>query len=53
MAQQEVQPNVRTFNAVLKTLRRCGGVGRSMAVPVMKEMEALEIGKGTSMPQPE
>ncbi|XP_048799550.1 pentatricopeptide repeat domain-containing protein 3, mitochondrial [Lagopus muta] len=43
MAQQEVQPNVRTFNAVLKTLRRCGGVGRSMAVPVMKEMEALEI----------
>ncbi|XP_015718072.1 pentatricopeptide repeat domain-containing protein 3, mitochondrial [Coturnix japonica] len=43
MAQQEVQPNVRTFNAVLKTLRRCGGVGRSMAMPVMKEMEALEI----------
>lgn len=47
MAQQEVQPNVRTFNAVLKTLRRCGGVGRSMAVPVIKEMEALEIGKRT------
>ena len=43
MAQQEVQPNVQTFNAVLKTLRRCGGVGRSMAVPVIKEMEALEI----------
>ncbi|NXJ09172.1 PTCD3 protein, partial [Odontophorus gujanensis] len=43
MVQQEVQPNVRTFNAVLKVLRRCGGVGRSMAVPVIKEMEALEI----------
>lgn len=53
MAQQEVQPNVQTFNAVLKTLRRCGGVGRSMAVPVIKEMEALEIGKITRMPQPE
>uniref|UniRef100_A0A8C2Y7Q6 Small ribosomal subunit protein mS39 n=1 Tax=Coturnix japonica TaxID=93934 RepID=A0A8C2Y7Q6_COTJA len=43
MAQQEVQPNVRTFNAVLKTLRRCGGVGRSMAMPVMKEMECCDL----------
>ncbi|XP_069652188.1 small ribosomal subunit protein mS39 isoform X1 [Haliaeetus albicilla] len=43
MAQQEVQPNLLTFNAVLKTLRRCGGVGRSMSPLVIKEMEALDI----------
>uniref|UniRef100_A0A8C3K106 Small ribosomal subunit protein mS39 n=1 Tax=Calidris pygmaea TaxID=425635 RepID=A0A8C3K106_9CHAR len=43
MAQQEVQPNLLTFNALLKTLRKCGGVGRSMALPVVKEMEALGI----------
>ncbi|NXU55668.1 PTCD3 protein, partial [Turnix velox] len=43
MVQQEVQPNLLTFNALLKTLRRCGGVGRSMALPVVKEMEALGI----------
>lgn len=49
MAQQEVQPNLLTFNAVLKTLRRCGGVGRSMSLLVIKEMEALDIGKRTRM----
>ncbi|XP_068799798.1 small ribosomal subunit protein mS39 isoform X1 [Struthio camelus] len=43
MVQQEVQPNVLTFNAVLKTLRRCGGVGRSVSVSVIKEMDALDI----------
>ncbi|KAF1636139.1 Pentatricopeptide repeat domain-containing protein 3, mitochondrial, partial [Eudyptes chrysocome] len=43
MAQQEVQPNLLTFNALLKTLRRCGGVGRSTALLVIKEMEALDI----------
>ncbi|NWY50633.1 PTCD3 protein, partial [Chionis minor] len=43
MAQQEVQPNLLTFNALLKTLRRCGGVGRSMSLLVIKEMEALDI----------
>ncbi|NXG51435.1 PTCD3 protein, partial [Psilopogon haemacephalus] len=43
MAQQGVQPNLLTFNAVLKTLRRCGGVGRSMSLLVVKEMEALDI----------
>ncbi|NXA27559.1 PTCD3 protein, partial [Ibidorhyncha struthersii] len=43
MAQQGVQPNLLTFNALLKTLRRCGGVGRSMSLLVMKEMEALGI----------
>ncbi|NXN64098.1 PTCD3 protein, partial [Himantopus himantopus] len=43
MAQQGVQPNLLTFNALLKTLRRCGGVGRHMSLLVMKEMEALGI----------
>ncbi|NWW46597.1 PTCD3 protein, partial [Pedionomus torquatus] len=43
MVQQEVQPNLLTFNASLKTLRKCGGVGRSMALLVVKEMEALGI----------
>ncbi|NWW97304.1 PTCD3 protein, partial [Rhynochetos jubatus] len=43
MTQQEVQPNLLTFNALLKTLRRCGGVGRSVALLVVKEMEALGI----------
>ncbi|NWX15914.1 PTCD3 protein, partial [Aegotheles bennettii] len=43
MVQQEVQPNLLTFNALLKTLRRCGGVGRSMSLLVVKEMEALDI----------
>ncbi|NXW96880.1 PTCD3 protein, partial [Larus smithsonianus] len=43
MAQQEVQPNLLTFNALLKTLRRCGGLGKSMSLSVIKEMEALDI----------
>ncbi|NXN33727.1 PTCD3 protein, partial [Nycticryphes semicollaris] len=43
MVQQEVQPNLLTFNALLKTLRKCGGVGRSLALSVVKEMEALDI----------
>lgn len=47
MAQQNVQPTLLTFNSVLKTLRRCGGVGRSMSLLVLKEMEALDIGKRT------
>lgn len=53
MVQQEVQPNLLTFNAVLKTLRRCGGIGRSVAISVLKEMEALKIGKRTRTPPPE
>ncbi|XP_075276441.1 small ribosomal subunit protein mS39 isoform X1 [Opisthocomus hoazin] len=43
MVQQEVQPNLLTFNSLLKTLRRCGGVGRSMSLLAIKEMEALDI----------
>ncbi|XP_066404858.1 small ribosomal subunit protein mS39 isoform X2 [Molothrus aeneus] len=43
MAQQKVQPTLLTFNSVLKSLRRCGGVGRAMSLFVLKEMEALDI----------
>ncbi|XP_009099644.2 pentatricopeptide repeat domain-containing protein 3, mitochondrial [Serinus canaria] len=43
MAQQKVQPTLLTFNSVLKSLRRCGGVGRTMSLFVLKEMEALDI----------
>uniref|UniRef100_A0A663NEW8 Small ribosomal subunit protein mS39 n=1 Tax=Athene cunicularia TaxID=194338 RepID=A0A663NEW8_ATHCN len=49
MAQQEVQPNLLTFNALLKTLRRCGGIGKSMSLLAIKEMEALDIGKRIRM----
>lgn len=47
MAQQKVQPTLLTFNSVLKSLRRCGGVGRAVSLLVLKEMEALDIGKRT------
>lgn len=47
MAQQKVQPTLLTFNSVLKSLRRCGGVGRAVSLSVLKEMEALDIGKRT------
>lgn len=47
MAQQKVQPTLLTFNSVLKSLRRCGSVGRTMSLLVLKEMEALDIGKKT------
>ncbi|XP_015479722.1 pentatricopeptide repeat domain-containing protein 3, mitochondrial isoform X1 [Parus major] len=43
MAQQKVQPTLLTFNSVLKSLTRCGGVGRTMSLLVLKEMEALDI----------
>lgn len=44
MAEQKVAPNLLTFNAVLKALRRCGALGKSQAFPVMSEMKALSIG---------
>lgn len=44
MAEQKVKPNLLTFNAVLKALRRCGALGKSQAFPVISEMKALNIG---------
>ncbi|XP_066484243.1 small ribosomal subunit protein mS39 isoform X2 [Tiliqua scincoides] len=43
MAQQKVQPNLLTFNSVLKTLRRCGALGRGVSLQVLSEMNALNI----------
>ncbi|XP_063045868.1 small ribosomal subunit protein mS39 [Engraulis encrasicolus] len=43
MADQKVRPNLLTFNAVLKALRRCGPVARSQALLVFGEMTALGI----------
>ncbi|XP_056124920.1 pentatricopeptide repeat domain-containing protein 3, mitochondrial isoform X2 [Rhinichthys klamathensis goyatoka] len=43
MAEQKVKPNLLTFNAVLKALRRCGSLGKSQAFPVISEMKALKI----------
>ncbi|XP_026503886.1 pentatricopeptide repeat domain-containing protein 3, mitochondrial [Terrapene carolina triunguis] len=43
MVQQKVQPNLLTFNAVLKTLRKCGGVGKSISLKILREMKALNI----------
>lgn len=47
MTQQSVRPNLLTFNSVLKTLRWCGSLGRSVALQVLCEMKALSIGEGS------
>ncbi|TKS72766.1 Pentatricopeptide repeat domain-containing protein 3, mitochondrial [Collichthys lucidus] len=44
MSQQKVQPNLLTFNSVLKALRRCGALGRTQARQTLNEMKALGIG---------
>ncbi|KAM9833167.1 small ribosomal subunit protein mS39 [Syngnathus typhle] len=43
MSQQKVQPNLLTFNSVLKVLRRCGSLARSLALQTLSEMRALRI----------
>ncbi|XP_044303344.1 pentatricopeptide repeat domain-containing protein 3, mitochondrial isoform X1 [Varanus komodoensis] len=43
MAHQNVQPNLLTFNSLLKTLRLCGPLGKSIGLRVLKEMNALNI----------
>ncbi|XP_073342712.1 small ribosomal subunit protein mS39 [Pagrus major] len=43
MSQQKVQPNLLTFNSVLKALRRCGSLGKSQALYTLNEMKALGI----------
>ncbi|XP_067423716.1 small ribosomal subunit protein mS39 [Emydura macquarii macquarii] len=43
MVQQKVQPNLLTFNAVLKTLRKCGALGKGVSILVLREMKALNI----------
>ncbi|KAK2849532.1 hypothetical protein Q5P01_009366 [Channa striata] len=43
MSQQKVQPNLLTFNSVLKGLRRCGPLARTQALQTLNEMKALGI----------
>ncbi|XP_029917747.1 small ribosomal subunit protein mS39 isoform X2 [Myripristis murdjan] len=43
MNQQKVQPNLLTFNSVLKALRRCGSLARTQALHTLSEMKALGI----------
>uniref|UniRef100_A0AAY4BR48 Small ribosomal subunit protein mS39 n=1 Tax=Denticeps clupeoides TaxID=299321 RepID=A0AAY4BR48_9TELE len=43
MSEQKVKPNMLTFNAVLKALKRCGPLARSQSLLVIGEMKALGI----------
>ncbi|XP_029297173.1 small ribosomal subunit protein mS39 [Cottoperca gobio] len=43
MSEQKVQPNLLTFNSVLKALRYCGFLGKTHAQHTLNEMKALEI----------
>ncbi|CAG00675.1 unnamed protein product [Tetraodon nigroviridis] len=43
MSQQKVQPNLQTFNAVLKALKHCGHLARPHALQTLSEMRALGI----------
>lgn len=44
MNQQKVQPNLLTFNSVLKALRRCGSLAKTQSLQTLNEMKALGIG---------
>lgn len=44
MGQQKVQPNLLTFNSLLKALRRCGSLAKTQALHTLSEMKALGIG---------
>ncbi|MBN3323712.1 PTCD3 protein, partial [Atractosteus spatula] len=43
MGEQKVQPNLLTFNAVLKSLRKCGPLARVQAFHTLNEMKALGV----------
>ncbi|XP_039975897.1 pentatricopeptide repeat domain-containing protein 3, mitochondrial [Xiphias gladius] len=43
MSGQKVQPNLLTFNSVLKALRRCGSLARTKALQTLNEMKAVGI----------
>ncbi|KAK1887482.1 Pentatricopeptide repeat domain containing protein 3 mitochondrial [Dissostichus eleginoides] len=43
MSQQKVQPNLSTFNSVLKALRRCGSLAKTQAIRTLNEMKAMGI----------
>uniref|UniRef100_A0A6B2FAV4 Small ribosomal subunit protein mS39 n=1 Tax=Bothriechis nubestris TaxID=1766655 RepID=A0A6B2FAV4_9SAUR len=43
MAEQDIQPNLLTFNSILKALKQCGKVPRAKARLILNEMRALNI----------
>uniref|UniRef100_A0A8C5RJW1 Small ribosomal subunit protein mS39 n=1 Tax=Laticauda laticaudata TaxID=8630 RepID=A0A8C5RJW1_LATLA len=43
MAEQDIQPNLLTFNSILKALKQCGKVARAKARLILNEMRALNI----------
>ncbi|XP_074503843.1 small ribosomal subunit protein mS39 [Sebastes fasciatus] len=43
MRQQKVQPDLLTFNSILKALRRCGSLAKTQALYTLSEMKALGI----------
>ncbi|XP_034545147.1 pentatricopeptide repeat domain-containing protein 3, mitochondrial [Notolabrus celidotus] len=43
MSEQKVQPNLLTFNSVLKALKRCGSLARAQSSHTLNEMKALGI----------
>uniref|UniRef100_A0A8C6VMV4 Small ribosomal subunit protein mS39 n=1 Tax=Naja naja TaxID=35670 RepID=A0A8C6VMV4_NAJNA len=43
MAEQDIQPNLLTFNSILKALKQCGKVSRAKARLILNEMRALNI----------
>ncbi|XP_054647197.1 pentatricopeptide repeat domain-containing protein 3, mitochondrial [Dunckerocampus dactyliophorus] len=43
MSQQKVQPNLQTFNSILKALRRCGSLAKTLALQTLNEMKSLRI----------
>ncbi|XP_006028712.2 pentatricopeptide repeat domain-containing protein 3, mitochondrial [Alligator sinensis] len=43
MARQNVQPNVLTFNNILKGLKYCGPLGKTASLQVLNEMKAVNI----------
>ncbi|KAM7417107.1 hypothetical protein PAMA_016966 [Pampus argenteus] len=43
MSQQKVQPNLLTFNTVLKCLSQCGPTAKTVALSILTEMKAIGI----------
>uniref|UniRef100_A0A8C7WI52 Small ribosomal subunit protein mS39 n=1 Tax=Oncorhynchus mykiss TaxID=8022 RepID=A0A8C7WI52_ONCMY len=43
MNEQKVKPNLLTFNALLKALRRCGSLARAQSLHTLSEMKAMGI----------
>lgn len=48
MVAQKVKPNLQTFNAMLKGLRKYYLLGKLPALQTLREMKHIGIGKGTS-----